>query len=53
MAIGRKPLTGTATGLDKVKVQLDQHGYVIGQNGTETTSVDNIFAIGDILKVIL
>jgi len=48
MAIGRDPCT-SGIGLENVKVELAESGKVIVNDGEET-NIENVFAIGDILK---
>ncbi|XP_077996537.1 thioredoxin reductase 2, mitochondrial-like [Glandiceps talaboti] len=47
MAIGREPLTSNL-GLENTSVQLNDNGYVIGEN--EQSTVPHIYAIGDVLE---
>jgi pyruvate/2-oxoglutarate dehydrogenase complex dihydrolipoamide dehydrogenase (E3) component len=53
MHAGRDPLT-RQLGLEKVGVEVDKEGYVVGGHGGdhEKSSVSHIYAIGDILKVL-
>ena len=48
MAIGRDPCT-SGIGLENVQVDLAERGKVI-VNDAEETNVENVYAIGDILK---
>ncbi|XP_070573284.1 thioredoxin reductase 2, mitochondrial-like isoform X2 [Ptychodera flava] len=47
MAIGRDPITSNI-GLENTSVQVNEKGYVIGEN--EQSTVPHIYAIGDILE---
>jgi len=49
---GRAPETHSL-GLEEVGVKLDESGYIVGNNGgdLERSTVQNIYAIGDVLKV--
>ena len=48
VAVGRRPNTDNL-GLDKIGVKVDERGYVETDDNFKT-SVDNIFAIGDVIK---
>ena len=45
VAIGHQP----ATELFKGQVKLDQDGYIVVEAGTTRTSVDGVFACGDVM----
>jgi len=49
---GRIPAT-SKIGLTELGVEMDESGFIVGNHGgdAERTSVPNIYAIGDILKV--
>lgn len=51
---GRVPATRDI-GLAEVGVEMDQIGYIVGNHGgdSERSSVPNIYAIGDVLQVVL
>ena len=46
---GRDPVTKTL-GLEKIGVEFDKSGYIICQKD-EQTSVENVYAIGDVIQV--
>ena len=50
LAVGRDPDTGRL-GLDKLGVTTDRHSGKIVTDDSNQTSVDNIYAIGDIVQV--
>eukprot|EP01002_Notosolenus_urceolatus_P016205 NODE_977_length_1641_cov_75.847990_g806_i0.p2 GENE.NODE_977_length_1641_cov_75.847990_g806_i0~~NODE_977_length_1641_cov_75.847990_g806_i0.p2 ORF type:complete len:481 (+),score=173.12 NODE_977_length_1641_cov_75.847990_g806_i0:117-1559(+) len=49
VSVGRRPYT-EGLGLDKIGVELDKRGAVVIKDEHWTTSVDKVFAIGDVIN---